>query len=186
MINLEEMETGNLVNSGVLLIQKKSGDEGCISCLELQHKLTEANERCARLELEIGKKNRAVDCLEGKLGLMEVKNGKVEDEVRALKQQRNDELWKSIRNGADENDHFTPRSSTPYKEDAAAGFNKGVAKCLDFSNEGNPHKINVSPSTPAVIPLNNNNNSDTDDDDDHSREKSHLAALASETSKKES
>ncbi|KAI3458037.1 hypothetical protein Pfo_014700 [Paulownia fortunei] len=101
-IKLEETESKDSVDSGVKL---KKEYEGCIRCLELQDKITKANDKCARLEVDIGKKNSVIESLEGKLGFMELRKLEIEDEVRVLKQ-RNEELEKSIRNGK-EDDKFT-------------------------------------------------------------------------------
>ncbi|KAK6155594.1 hypothetical protein DH2020_009842 [Rehmannia glutinosa] len=102
-IKLEETESKDFVNSGVKV---KKEYEGCIRCLELQDKITKADDKCSRLELDIGKKKSVIESLEGKLGFMELKYLKIENEVRVLKQ-KNEELENIIRNSKEEDDRLT-------------------------------------------------------------------------------
>ncbi|GFP81076.1 hypothetical protein PHJA_000250900 [Phtheirospermum japonicum] len=100
---LENTESKNFEYGGLSL---KKQYEGCIRCLELYDKITKADEKCVRVELDIGEKNSAIELLERKLDFSELKNLKLENEVRALKQ-RNKELEKSIRNPKDEDGNLT-------------------------------------------------------------------------------
>ncbi|KAL6541526.1 hypothetical protein OROGR_011012 [Orobanche gracilis] len=84
-------------------LKQKIEYQGCIRCLELYDRITKANNKCLLLELDIDKKKSVIGSLEGKLGLMELKNLKIENEVRMLKQ-RNEELENSIRNHKEEDD----------------------------------------------------------------------------------
>ncbi|KAL0304381.1 UNVERIFIED_CONTAM: hypothetical protein Sradi_6306200 [Sesamum radiatum] len=95
---LLEAENKDFVDSGVVL---KKEYEGCIRCLELQDKLTKANDKCGLLEIGMGEKNAVIEWLESKVGLMELKKLELEDEVRVLKE-RNQELEKSNGNGEEE------------------------------------------------------------------------------------
>ncbi|KAL0299650.1 UNVERIFIED_CONTAM: hypothetical protein Sradi_6624800 [Sesamum radiatum] len=100
---LLETESKDFVDSGVVM---KEEYEGCIRCLELQDKLTKANDKCGLLEIGMGEKNAVIEWLESKVGLMELKKLELEDEVRVLKE-RNQELEKSNGNGQEEEDKVT-------------------------------------------------------------------------------
>ncbi|KAL2226982.1 uncharacterized protein LOC105160385 [Sesamum indicum] len=93
-----ETENKDFVDSGVVLNKEY---EGCIRCLELQDKLTKANDKCGLLEIGMGEKNAVIEWLECKVGLMELKKLELEDELRVLKE-RNQELEKSNGNGEEE------------------------------------------------------------------------------------
>ncbi|KAH6784035.1 hypothetical protein C2S52_008994 [Perilla frutescens var. hirtella] len=103
VIKLEETGSENFLNGGVK-VKKEYGD--CIGCFDFQDKLKKANDKCAYLELDIGKKDSVIKCLEGKVGFMELEKLEIVDEVRKLKQ-RNEELEKSIRDSKEEHDKFT-------------------------------------------------------------------------------
>ncbi|XP_057798622.1 uncharacterized protein LOC131014618 [Salvia miltiorrhiza] len=94
-IKLEEQENGNCFGSGE-----------CFGCFDLQDKMKKANDKCANLEIDIGKKNSIIERLECKVGFMELENIEFLDEVRKLKQ-RNEELEKSIRDSEEEQEKFT-------------------------------------------------------------------------------
>lgn len=102
-MKLQEMDSKNIINSGVK-VKKEYGD--CIGCFDLQDKLKKANNKCACLELDNGKKDYVIHCLEGKVGLMELEKLVIADEVSKLKQ-RNEELEKSIRDSEEEHDKFS-------------------------------------------------------------------------------
>ncbi|KAL0400630.1 UNVERIFIED_CONTAM: hypothetical protein Slati_4092900 [Sesamum latifolium] len=100
---LLETESKDFVDSGAVM---KEEYEGCIRCLELQDKLTKANDKCGLLEIGMGEKNAVIEWLESKVGLMELKKLELEDEVRVLKE-RNQELEKSNGNGEEEEEKVT-------------------------------------------------------------------------------
>lgn len=102
-IKLEEQEIGNCCSSGVKM-KEKYGD--CFGCFNLQDQLNEANEKFAYLELDIEKKNSVIDCLERKVGFMELEHIEFLDEVRKLKQ-RNEELEKSIRDSEEDQEKIS-------------------------------------------------------------------------------
>lgn len=92
---LDEMESEDLVNDEVRV---KEDCRECRKCLEMENEITKVNHKYKLLELEIQMKKNVIELLEGKLGFMELKKLKLEDEVRVLRQ-NNEDLETIIRNG---------------------------------------------------------------------------------------
>lgn len=110
--------------------------QGCIRCLGLDDRITKSNNKCLLLELDIDKKKSVIGSLEGKLGFMELKNLKIENEVRMLKQ-RNEELENSIRNHKEEDDKLTQlmienKVLECEKTKAVINMNAWKVKCIEL------------------------------------------------------
>lgn len=94
-MQLDEMESEDLLNDEV----RVRGDcRECMKCLEMENEITKVNHKYQLLDLEIQMKKNVIELLEGKLGFMELKNLKFEDEVRVLRQ-NNEDLETRLRNG---------------------------------------------------------------------------------------
>lgn len=140
------MESRDLVNSGVI---HKSGYEGCISCLELQYKLTEANEKCARLEFEIGKKNCVIrDDADGFTQLM-IENKVLECEKNEV--EREVGVWKAKCKALE-------TEVMELEKRLSAGITKTSGLMHGYSGAGGP----------SVLRAEIENKANADDDDDAS------------------
>lgn len=102
-VKLEEREMVNCISSGVK-VEEEYGD--CVGCIDLRGQVKKANDKCAFLELDIGKKESAIECLERKVGFLELEKLEFTDEVAKLRQ-RNKELEKRIEDSEEDPEKFT-------------------------------------------------------------------------------
>ncbi|XP_073306083.1 uncharacterized protein [Primulina huaijiensis] len=94
-MQLDEMESEDLVNDEVRV---KEDCRECRRCLAMENEITKVNHKYQLLELEIEEKKNVIERLKGKLGFMELKKFKFEDEIRVLRQS-NEDLETRIRKG---------------------------------------------------------------------------------------
>ncbi|GER34335.1 casein lytic proteinase B4 [Striga asiatica] len=147
--------------------KRKQEYEGCIRCLELYDKITNADNKCLRLELNVWKKDSLIDSLESKLGSVELEKLKLENEVVLLKQ-RNAELESRVRSFKEEDEKLgllmiENKVLECEKKKAEVDIGTWKLKCKELDMKLLEVEKRLSVGTPLTVQSEKNSDEDKDD-----------------------